>query len=279
MAPIPRAVINLAPQHKFKGLKDWPEAQLLLQMPRVLWNRTRTYVPFFEAVGLAGRFGADQGDYEWEVIAEPQGFKWWRRTLTGDAAYCAFIVAPDTSTDPIEIFGLIDIASNTPWWFDAVEDAVRIETRGEVYSRQTGMNEQAGRIFISIRDEYRPRRLINAESDENGVAWRVGSAEEVERLKDAFVGLVNRARTASLPEEVRTGTGTLSKPVTGGLSKPLTSGLPKPGTGSLPPDSQPKRSATGSLKDALGNIFKSQTDQLKPKTGNLKPGTGNLKKE
>lgn len=265
---IPRAVINLAPQHKFKGLKDWPEAQLLLQMPRVLWNRTRQYVPHFEAVSLAGRFGADQGDYEWELISEPQGFKWWRRTVAGDAAYTAFIVAPDVSGDLVEIFGLIDIASDSPWWYDAIDDAVRIETRGETFARQNHLSTEQGKIFVSIRDEYRPRRLLTADRDENGVAWRVGSQEEVERLKEAFVGLVNRARTASLPDEVRTGktgelkpaTGTL-KPATGSLNKPATGGLNKPPTGTLNPE--PPKKSTGTLKDALGNI-------LKPRTGNLK---------
>jgi hypothetical protein len=259
---ITRAVINLAPQHKFKGLKDWPEAQLLLQMPRVLWNRTRQYVPHFEAVSLAGRFGADQGDYEWELISEPQGFKWWRRTVTGDAAYTAFIVAPDVSGDLVEVFGLIDIASNSPWWYDAIDDVVRIETRGETFARQNNIPTEHGKVFVSIRDEYRPRRLLTADRDENGVAWRVGSQEEVDRLKEAFVGLVNRARTASLPTEVQTGQ---LKPATGGL-KPATGGL-----NSGPPES-PKKS-TGTLKDALSNM-------LKPKTGQLpKSGTGQLKKE
>jgi hypothetical protein len=223
-------------------------------------------------VHLAGRFGADPGDYEWEVIAEPQGLKWWRRTISGDAAYCAFIVAPDTNSDPVEIFGLVDIASNTPWWFDAIDDVVRIETRGETYARQTGMDEAQGKVFISIRDEYRPRHILTADRDENGVAWRVGSAEEVEKLKDAFVGLVNRARTASLPTEVQqTGkTGELPRPGTGTLKAP---------TGPLDPNAQPKRSPTGSLKDALGSILKPKTDTLKPKTGTLKPNTGTLKKE
>ena len=276
MAPSGRAVINLAPQHKFKGLKDWPEAQLMLLMPRVLWNRTRVYVPHFEAVHLAGRFGADQGDFEWEVIAEPQGFKWWRRTVGGDAAYAAFIVAPDINIDPVEVFGMVDIASDGPWWFDAIDDMVRIEMRGEVHARQNAMSEHQGKVFISLRDDYGPRKLVTAPRDENGVAWRVGAPEEVEKLKESFVGLVNRARTATLPDETARKTGQL-RPTTDALSKPATGQLPKPGTGQLPkpttgtlrkpptgplPDEQ-KKPATGTLRDALSNL-------LKPKTGNLK---------
>ena len=111
MALPQRAVINLAPQHKFKSLSKWPEAQLMLLMPRVLWNRARLYVPHFEAVNLAGRFGADPGDYEWEVISEPQGFKWWRRTISGDAAYCAAIVGPQPSVLRAVVMAVIVLAA------------------------------------------------------------------------------------------------------------------------------------------------------------------------
>jgi hypothetical protein len=261
MAPSGRAVINLAPQHKFKGLKDWPEAQLMLLMPRVLWNRTRIYVPYFEAVHLAGRFGADQGDFEWEVIAEPQGFKWWRRTVGGDSAYAAFIVAPDVTIDPVEVFGMVDIASDSPWWFDAIDDMVRIEMRGDVHARQNGLSEHQGKVFISLRDDYGPRKLVTAPKDENGIAWRVGAPEEVEKLKESFVGLVNRARTATLPEEALRKTGEL-KAGTGQLpAKSPTGTLKKPATGSLSADQ--KKPATGTLRDALSNL-------LKPKTGTLK---------
>lgn len=261
MAPPQRAVINLAPQHKFRGLGKWPEAQLLLLMPRVLWNRTRVYVPHFEAVNLAGRFGADPGDYEWEVLNEPQGFKWWRRTVGGDPAYCAAILAPDVSADPVEVFGMIDIASDTPWWFDAIDDMVKIEMRGDTLAHQRRINEQEAQVLVSIRDEYGPRHLITAERDENGVAWRVGSPEEVEKLKDAFVGLVNRARTAVLPEEAMRRTGEL-----------------KSGAEPAKPPTNPLKPSTGSLRENLSNLLKPRTDQLKPKADSPKPRTDQLKK-
>lgn len=277
MAQFTRAVINLAPQHKFKGLKDWPEAQLLLLMPRVLWNRTRGYVPHFEAVHLAGRFGADPGDFEWEVIAEPQGFKWWRRTVGGDPAYCAFIVAPDISLDPVEVFGIVDIASNGPWWFDAIDDMVRIEMRGETYARQNHLSEHQGKVYISLRDDYGPRRLVTAPKDENGVGWRVGAPEEVEKFKESFVNLVNRARTATLPDEARPKTGEL-KPATGPL-KPITGAL-KPVTGPLKPVTGGLRPVTGPLKPVTGQLNRPATGPLpiepkKPATGPL-PASGPL---
>lgn len=282
MAPVQRAVINLAPQHKFKGLSKWPEAQLMLLMPRVLWNRTRIYVPYFEAVHLAGRFGAEPGDYEWEVIDEPQGLKWWRRTVGGDAAYCAFIVVPDMSLDPVEVFGIIDIASDTPWWFDAVDDMVRTETRGETLARQHRISEHEGKVFVSMRDDYKPHNLITAERDENGIAWRVGNDEEIGKLKDAFVGLVNRARVATLPEEALRGKTSDLKAQTGSLKAPT--GALKPQSGSLKPQVSSPKPPTGSIKPPTGKL---QSNQQKPGTGSLKdtlsnlikPITGPLKKE
>lgn len=303
MAPPARPVINLAPQHKFKGLKDWPEAQLMLLVPRALWVRTRLYVPHFEAVHLAGRFGADPGDFEWEVLAEPQGFKWWRRTIGGDPAYCAFIVAPDPNSDLVEVFGMVDIASDTPWWFDGVDDIVRIETRGETYARQNNLSDHQGKVVVSLRDEYQPRGLVTAPKDENGVAWRVGTAEEVEKLKVAFVGLVNRSRSATLPDETRpktgelhpagvparpgtgplrpsTGklrpvTGPIAKPPTGQLNKPPTAPLPKPATSPLP------KPATGSLPEEPAKPVKPPTAPLpRPATSPLpKPATSPLPEE
>lgn len=172
-------------------------------MPRAIWERARTYVPHFEEVRLAGRFGAQPGDYEWEMIDQPQGFKWWRRTTMGDAAYYAAVVAPAPAADPLEVFGLIDIASDTPWWFDAVAEEGRLQGLSETLARQEQLDIDTARLRVSIRDEYGPRQLITAESDENGVAWRTGNAAEVKLLKDALIGLLDRARRATLPNEVR----------------------------------------------------------------------------
>lgn len=197
-----RVVLNLAPQHTFKGIADIPEAQLLLLVPRNIWERARAYVPHFEAVNLAGRFGADPGDFEWEVLDQPQGFKWWRRTAIGDAAYCAAIIAPNTETDPIEVFGVVDIASNSPWWYDAIEHESELQGLSETMVRQGKTDLDTARLQISIEAEYRPRQLVISEGDENGVAWRLGAAAEVKQLKDALIGLFSRARAATLPSEI-----------------------------------------------------------------------------
>ncbi len=197
-----RAILNLAPNHTFAGWAELPEAQILLLVPRAIWSRTRIYVRHFEAVKLAGRFGADPGDYEWELIDQPHGIKWWRRTTMGDAAYCAAIVAPQPDTDPIEVFGLIDIASDSPWWFDAVEDIEQMQVRAELTTRQRQISIDEARLIVSVEEEYRPREMVSAETDEKGVAWRTGNMKEALGLKDALIGLFSRARVATLPDEV-----------------------------------------------------------------------------
>ncbi|MEK7326188.1 MAG: hypothetical protein AAB217_13110 [Chloroflexota bacterium] len=211
-----RPVINLSPKHKFRWHSKFPEAQLLLVVPRAIWNRARAYVPHYEAVHLAGRFGADPGDYEWEVFDNPQGLKWWRRTVGGDPAYCAAVLAPNTEQDIVELFGLLDIASDSPWWFDSIFDMAKIHKRAETISRQKNVAIEKAEIWVSIEDEYKPRNMLTTARDENGIAWRVGDLDEVTLLQNALVGLFDRARTAILPGEVSTGpikksTGSLKK--------------------------------------------------------------------
>ncbi|MBI5714270.1 MAG: hypothetical protein HZC38_12740 [Chloroflexi bacterium] len=198
------AIINLAPpNHIYKTASQMPESQLQMIVPRVLWRRTRAYIPHFEAVHLAGRFGADPGDYEWELLDQPHGLKWWRRTNMGDAAYCAAILVPDPNLDPVEAFGIIDIASDTPWWFDAVINEGLIQGRGEAFARERKISIDAGRVLASIEEEYQPRELLTATPDQDGVAWRCGDLAEVTLLKEAIVGLINRANKATLPAETR----------------------------------------------------------------------------
>ncbi len=208
--PNKRTVINLSPKHKFKWLAKFPEAQLLLAVPKAVWTRTRAYVPHYEAVNLAGRFGADPGDYEWEVFDNPQGLKWWRRTVGGDPAYYAAVLAPNTDLDTIELFGLIDIASDSPWWFDSIFDMAKINKRAVTISRQKNLAIEKIEVLVSIEDEYKPRNLLTTAKDENGIAWRVGDIDEVTLLQNALLGLFDRARSATLPGEVNTGPQTKS---------------------------------------------------------------------
>jgi hypothetical protein len=193
--PKPDFVLNLAPQHPFSALETWPEAQLLLLVPRAIWTQAQTYVPEFESAELAGRFGANPGEYEWELIDEPQGFKWMRRTLTGDAAFFAFAVTADPAADPLEVYGMIDVGSDSPWWYDAVEFMSPLLHQSESIAREHGTEVEPVRLQMSL-DEFRRRGLLTSEPGENEPAWRVGDQAEVKHFKDALVGLLERARKA-----------------------------------------------------------------------------------
>ncbi|MBI4630924.1 MAG: pyridoxal 5'-phosphate synthase glutaminase subunit PdxT [Chloroflexi bacterium] len=100
----------------------------------------------------------------------------------GDAAYCAAILVPDPNLDPVEAFGIIDIASDTPWWFDAVINEGLIQGRGEAFARERKISIDAGRVLASIEEEYQPRELLTATPDQDGVAWRCGDLAEVTLL-------------------------------------------------------------------------------------------------
>ena len=193
--PKPEFILNLAPQHPFSALEAWPEAQLLLLVPRAIWARARAYLPKFEAASLAGRFGADLGEYEWELIDEPQGFKWLRRTLTGDAAFFAFAVTADPAADALEVYGMIDVGSDSPWWYDAIEFMSPLLQQSESIARARGTEVEAERMAMSL-DEFRRRGLLTSEPAETEPAWRVGDEAEVKHFKDALVGLLERARKA-----------------------------------------------------------------------------------
>ncbi len=193
--PKPEFVLNLAPQHSFSAVPAWPEAQLLLLVPRAIWARARAYVPKFEAASLAGRFGANPGEYEWELIDEPQGFKWMRRTLTGDAAFFAFAVTADPAADPLEVYGMIDVGSDSPWWYDAVEFMSPLLQQSEAVARERGSEVEVERLAMSLA-EFRRRGLLTSEPAEGEPGWRVGDQAEVRHFKDALVGLLERARKA-----------------------------------------------------------------------------------
>jgi hypothetical protein len=191
----PEFVLNLAPQHQFSALGDWPEAQLLMLVPQPIWAQAAAYVPQAEAVSLAGQYGANPGDFEWEVLEQPPGFKWLRRTIQGIAYYYGFAVTPNPSASPVEVYGMIDIGSDTEWWFDGADDISAILHQSESIVRLQGGDLEAIRFQMSL-NEYRRRELLTAEPAGGEPAWRLGAELEVRRFKDALIGLLERARKA-----------------------------------------------------------------------------------
>ena len=194
----PGFVLNLVPQHQFSALQQWPEAQLLLLVPQQIWTRARLYVPEFEEVTSAGRFGASPGQFEWELLEQPQGFKWWRRTVRGDATYCGVVVTADPAADPLEVYGMIDIGSDGAWWYDAVELSDPLEYQSEIIARRKHIPVETARLELSL-EEYRRRDLLTSEPGADEAAWRIGDEAEVVRLKDALIKLFEQARTATMP--------------------------------------------------------------------------------
>ncbi|MBI3362287.1 MAG: hypothetical protein HY023_14390 [Chloroflexi bacterium] len=197
----PSVVVNLTPQHQFSALHDWPETQLLLLVPRKIWARAQSYVPQFEDVKLAGRFGADPGDFEWEILPQPQGFKWWRRTTRGDASYFGVLITPNAEADMLEAYGMLDIGSDSAWWFDAIEDIGALYGRSDLIAKDEGVAVEDARLFVSL-EEYRQRDMLTADLTDTEPAWRIGNKAEVLKLKEAMIGLFERARTATLAQEV-----------------------------------------------------------------------------
>jgi hypothetical protein len=197
--PSPGFVLNLAPQHNFAALADWPEAQLLLLVPQAIWAQAQKYVPRVEDARLAGRFGANPGEFEWEVLERPPGLKWLPRTLQGDAAFFGFAVTSDPAADPVEVYGLIDIGSDCAWWYDAVFDMSPLLSQSESVARATGREQAMIQLEMSLA-EYRAAGLLTAEPTRTEPAWRVGSRAEVKRFKDALVALLERARHADQSE-------------------------------------------------------------------------------
>ena len=79
-------LVNDYANHKFGAMGDMPETQLVMLVPRKDWLRLPEYIDNYEAVGLAGRFGAEVGDYEWEWVPDPEAIRWWRRASTGEVS-------------------------------------------------------------------------------------------------------------------------------------------------------------------------------------------------
>ena len=52
-------LVNEQPRHRFSKLREIPETQLTMLVPKPLWGRLREYIQSYEAVTLAGRFGID----------------------------------------------------------------------------------------------------------------------------------------------------------------------------------------------------------------------------
>ena len=76
MTKIKSFLVNDSPNYRFAELVKMPETQLVMLAPVRLWQRLGEYINTYESISLAGRFGADPGDYEWEWLADPEAVRW-----------------------------------------------------------------------------------------------------------------------------------------------------------------------------------------------------------
>jgi hypothetical protein len=106
--PLKPFLVNDQPDHNFASLKLMPETQMLMLVPRPAWQRLAEYIPAYEAVELAGRFGASPGDYEWEWIKDPESIRWWRRATNGFEHLWGMAIAVAVSAG-VELYGLVEM--------------------------------------------------------------------------------------------------------------------------------------------------------------------------
>ena len=195
-------LVNDRPQHRFSRLRDIPETQLTMLISQRVWSRMREYIPAFEAVTLAGRFGADPGDFEWEWVADPQGLRWWRRAVDG-SEYLFGMVAAVPAGDDVELYGMVSVDEDSVFWPDVVSSAIlpELNDRAHLIARDDHSANESQILAQLRRDHYRHRGLLTYDVP-GEPAIRRGTVREVERLQTALHGLLSRCASAVLPSEV-----------------------------------------------------------------------------
>ncbi len=196
-------LVNERPQHRFSKLREIPETQLTMLASKSVWGRLHEYVQSFEAVTLAGRFGADPGDFEWEWVAEPVGLRWWRRAVDG-TEYLFGAAAAVIVPDGVELYGMVTVDETSVFWPDVVSSAILSELNDR--ARRIALDEHLDDDHITLarlrRDHYRNRGLLTVDVP-GEPAVRCGTIREVERFQSALQGLLGRCASSVLPSEAR----------------------------------------------------------------------------
>jgi len=195
-------LVNEQANYKFAELPKMPEAQLVMLVPARSWQRLPEYIANYESIGLAGRFGAEPGDYEWEWVVEPEAVRWWRRATGGQESLFGMALAVHR-TDQVELYGLVEVDENSPHWSEVIpeEAANAMPGRAKLAARAQGGTEQ--QILAGLyRDYFRGKSMLTLDSP-GQPALRRGTIREVERFRDALNGLIERAGKVKLPSEAR----------------------------------------------------------------------------
>lgn len=194
-------LVNDNANYRFPELAKMPETQLVMLLPQRVWTRLAEYIPAFEAVNLAGRFGADPGDYEWEFLTDPLALRWWRRATTGQESLCGLAIAVPRGQF-VELYGLVEIDETSPFWPDVIPEEVAnaLPPRAKLIARE--QNRPEANILLELYREYFKYRGMLTSVVAGQPACRRGSIREVERFRDAIKALIERSSTASLPSEL-----------------------------------------------------------------------------
>ena len=195
-------LVNDQASYKFADLAKMPETQLAMLVPARAWQRLPEYIANFESVSLAGRFGAEPGDYEWEWVTDPEAVRWWRRAATGQESLFGLGLAVHRG-DVVELYGLVEVDENSPHWSEVIpeEAANSMPGRAKLAARTQGGGEQ--QILAGLYREYfRGKGMLTMDTP-GQLALRRGTIREVERFRDALTALLDRASKVKLPSETR----------------------------------------------------------------------------
>ncbi len=196
-------LINENPSYKFRDLAKMSDTQLVMLIRKPYWARLKEYIGAYESVTLAGRYGAEPGDYEWEWIDSPQAVRWWQRNAAGYESLCGMVLAVARG-ELVELYGLVEIDENSPFWPDVIPEEVgnELPLRAKNLARENPRRSENDILFDLYRDYYRDRGLLTQDASPGQVALRRGTIREVERFRDAVKKLVERSTQNTLPSEV-----------------------------------------------------------------------------
>jgi hypothetical protein len=174
-----------------------PATQLVMLVDAQLWQRLPDYIESNEAIGLAGRFGASPGRFEWEWVESPPAIRWWRRAGAGEASLFGMALGVEYGNQ-VELYGLVEVDDQSPHWPEVIpeEAANAMPEQAKVVMRRSGRPE-ALVLADLYRDYFRAKGMLTLDPAHPGEpALRRGTIREVERFRNAVLALLERASQA-----------------------------------------------------------------------------------
>lgn len=194
-------LVNENPNYRFAELGRMPETQLVMLVPLRLWQRLSEYINAYEALSLAGRFGADPGDYEWEWLTDPEAVRWWRRNADGYESLFGMAVGVRRG-EVVELYSMVDVDEYSPFWPEVIpeEAANGMPLRAKVIAREKGRPEKD--VLAELYREYFRTKGMLTSDNPGEPSTRRGTIREVERFQAALKALFERASKTALPSEL-----------------------------------------------------------------------------